>query len=185
MSEFNEQIELLKRGGIILYPTDTIWGLGCDATNEDACQKIIKLKDRPSDNSFIILVDSFQMVERYVPEFHEVCYELVDSVETPLTIIYPTSRNLAPSVVAKNGSIGIRITKDPICRALIRGAKKPLLSTSANLSGKPFPSTFDEINNQIRNGVDAIVSERQKEKMDTPSQIIEIGLDGRVKVIRA
>lgn len=184
MLEINDFVESLKKGGTILYPTDTIWGIGCDATNEEACQKIIQLKNRPKESSFIILVDSFQMVERYVPDFHEVCYELADNADKPLTIIYPNSRNLAPSVIAEDGTVGIRITKDPNCIKLIKALKKPLLSTSANLSGKPFPLTFDEINNQIKNGVDLIFEDRLKEKMDTPSQIIKIELNGGVKIIR-
>lgn len=184
MIEINHFVESLKKGGTILYPTDTIWGIGCDATNEEACQKIINLKNRPQETSFIILVDSFQMVERYVPDFHQVCYELADSADKPLTIIYPNSRNLAPSVIAKDGTVGIRITKDVNCIKLIKALKKPLLSTSANLSGKPFPLTFDEINSQIKNGVDLIFEDRLKEKMDVPSQIIKIDLNGGVKIIR-
>lgn len=183
--DITEYIELLRTGKTILYPTDTIWGLGCDATNEEACQKIMSLKNRPAENSFIILVDSFQMVERYVPEFHEVCYELGDCADKPLTIIYPNARNLAPSAVAKDGSVGIRITKDPLCIKLIRGLKKPLISTSSNLSGKPFPQTFSEISDQIKKGVDGIVMERINERMTTPSQIIKIDESGTFKIIRA
>lgn len=184
MLEITEYTEKLKRGETMLYPTDTIWGIGCDATNEEACQKISEIKNRPSEKSFIILVDSFPMLEKYVPDFHEVCYELVDNADKPLTIIYPTSRNIALSAVAEDGSIGVRITNDPFCRKLIKSLRKPILSTSANLSGKAFPLTFDEINNQIKNGVDFIINDRLKEKMDTPSQIIKIELNGSVKIIR-
>jgi L-threonylcarbamoyladenylate synthase len=178
-------IDTLKRGKTILYPTDTIWGLGCDATNEEACQKIMALKHRPSENSFIILVDSFQMVERYVPEFHEVCYDLGDYADKPLTIIYPNARNLAPSAVAADGSVGIRITRDPLCIQLIKGLKKPLISTSANLSGKPHPQTFSEISEQLKKGVDFVMEERLTEKMIAPSQIIKVGVDGSFKIIRS
>jgi L-threonylcarbamoyladenylate synthase len=184
MTDLTEYIELVRSGKTILYPTDTIWGLGCDATNEEAVQKIIALKNRPAENSFIILVDSFQMVERYIPEFHEVCYELGDYADKPLTIIYPNARNLAPSVVAKDGSVGIRITKDPLCIKLIKGTRKPLLSTSANLSGKPFPQTFSEISDQLKKGVDGIIEERTTEKMTLPSQIIKVDVDGTFKIIR-
>ncbi len=184
MSDIQTYIDLLKTGKTILFPTDTIWGIGCDATNEDACQKIMSIKNRPAENSFIVLVDSWQMVERYIPEFHEVCYELGDAAVRPLTIIYPNARNLAPSVVAADGSVGIRITKDPTCIKLIRGLKKPLISTSANLSGKPSPHTFAEISDQIKKGVDGIIEERLTEQMTLPSQIIKIDEAGTFKIIR-
>jgi len=179
------EIELLKEGKIILYPTDTIWGIGCDATNDEACKKIIELKKRSSSKSFILLVDSFHMLERYVPEFHEVCYDLADLATSPLTIIYPTSKGLAASVLAEDGSVGIRITKDPICLKLIRGLKRPLVSTSANISNEPNPIIFSEIDNEIISKVDGIVAERVNETLLHPSQIIKIGLDGSVKVIRS
>lgn len=176
--------DTLNKGGIILYPTDTIWGLGCDATNEESCQKIINLKHRSAEKSFIILVDGFPMLEKIIPEFPVVCYDLIDLSTKPLTIIYPNAKGLAPSILAEDGSVGIRITKDPICLKLIRSMRKPLVSTSANSSGKPFPTSFSEIVNEIKNGVDAIVEERLHEKMTTPSQIIKIGTKGEIKIIR-
>lgn len=177
-------IEGLKNGGTVLYPTDTVWGLGCDATNEEACQKILELKNRPEEKSFILLVDSFNMIERFVPEFHEICYDLADCAVKPLTIIYPNAKGLAPSVLAADGSVGIRITEDPNCLKLIRGLRKPLVSTSANLSGQPTPTSFDAIDDSIKKNVDFIVKERLTEKMTTPSQIIKIGVNGDVKVLR-
>lgn len=177
-------IEILKKGGTILYPTDTIWGLGCDATSEDACQKIHEIKNRPANKSLIVLVDSFQMLERYVPEFSDVCYELAELTIKPLTIIYPKAKGLAASVIAEDGSVGIRLTKDPICLKLIRGLKKPLVSTSANLSGEVHPTCFADIPAIIKEKVDVIVEERLAEKQIAPSQIIKIGLDGSVKIIR-
>jgi L-threonylcarbamoyladenylate synthase len=179
-----QTIEVLKNGGTILYPTDTIWGIGCDATNEEACQQILKLKNRPEEKSFILLMDSFQMLEKYVPEFNEVCYDLADLADKPLTIIYPTSKGLASSVLGKDGSVAIRITKDPICLKLIRSIRKPIVSTSANLSNQPSPTTFNEINATITKGVDAVLEERMSEKMSIPSQIIKIDLNGSVKIIR-
>ena len=179
-----QTIEVLKNGGTILYPTDTIWGIGCDATNEKACQQILKLKNRPEEKSFILLMDSFQMLEKYVPEFNEVCYDLVDLADKPLTIIYPTSKGLAPSVLGKDGSVAIRITKDPICLKLIRAIRKPIVSTSANLSNQPSPTAFNEINSTITKDVDAVLEERMTEKMISPSQIIKIDLNGSVKIIR-
>lgn len=180
----DQTIEVLKNGGTILYPTDTIWGLGCDATNEAACQKIMDLKNRPDDKSFILLVDGFSMLEKFVPDFHPVCYELADIAEKPLTIIYPSAKGIAPSILANDGSVGIRITKDPSCLKLIRAIRKPIVSTSANLSGNPSPTCFDDVDPILKDGVDAILEERTSEKMTTPSQIIKIGLDGSVKIIR-
>src|SRR6218665_2922987 len=135
MTTFNiqEAIEALKAGKTILYPTDTIWGIGCDATNEEACQRVLEIKNRPADKSFVLLADSFQMIEKYIPEFPSVCYDLVDLSEKPLTIIYPNAQGLAKSVLATDGSVGIRLTKDPLCLALIRSIRKPIVSTSANL----------------------------------------------------
>lgn len=179
-----EAVQTLKSGGILLYPTDTIWGIGCDATNEVACQRILTLKNRPNGKSFILLVDSFSMIERYIPEFHEVCYDLVDLATKPLTIIYPNATGLAPSVVAQDGSVGIRLTTDPTCLKLIRAIRKPIVSTSANLSSQASPQQFDEIDIKIKTGVDAIVKERLNERMNQPSQIIKIGIDGSVSIIR-
>jgi L-threonylcarbamoyladenylate synthase len=184
MHSIETVIEQLRQGGTILYPTDTIWGLGCDATNEEACQKVLALKNRPEEKSFILLVDGFQLLEKYVPEFNPVCYDLADLATSPLTIIYPTSKDLAPSVLAEDGSVGIRITKDPNCIKLIRALKKPIVSTSANISGQKAPICYDDIDVSIKQHVGAILQERQTEKMSTPSQIIKIGLDGTVKVIR-
>lgn len=179
-----EVVELLKSGGTILYPTDTVWGVGCDATNEEACQKILDLKRRPEHKSFIILVDDFPMLQRYIPEFQEVCYDLADFAVKPLTIIYPNAKGLAPSILAEDGSVGIRITKDPACIKLIRGLRKPIVSTSANISGEKNPINFDEISDEIKSGVDHIIKERLNETMNKPSQIIKVGLKGDVKVIR-
>lgn len=177
-------IEGLKKGGTVLYPTDTIWGLGCDATNEEACQKLLALKNRPEEKSFILLVDNFNMIERFIPDFHEICYDLAELAVKPLTIIYPNAKGLAPSVLAKDGSVGIRITQDPNCLKLIRGMRKPLVSTSANLSGQSSPTCYDNIDASIKKNVDFILKERLTEKMTTPSQIISIGISGDVKVLR-
>ena len=177
-------IEVLKQGGIILYPTDTIWGIGCDATNEEACQRIIGLKGRSAEKSFVLLVDGFPMIEKFIPEFPQVCYDLADYATRPLTIIYPNAKGLPANVTAEDGSVGIRITTDPTCVKLIRSIRKPLVSTSANISGQPSPARFAEIAPEIISGVDAVVDIRRNEVMKTPSQIIKIGLDSSVKVIR-
>ena len=178
-------INTLRSGGIILYPTDTIWGIGCDATNEAACQRILDIKERPSDKSFVLLVDGFPMIERYIPEFQDVCYDLADAASKPMTIIYPNAEGLAPSVLAEDGSVGMRITTDPICLKLIRSIRKPLVSTSANISGERNPTCFADISEKIKSSVDVIVEERLEEKRTSPSQIIKIGLHGEVKIIRS
>src|SRR3989338_94698 len=183
-SNLIDATDCLKEGGIILFPTDTIWGLGCDATNEAACQRIMDLKQRPEDKRFVLLADSFPMIEKYIPQFPDVCYDLGDLAEKPLTIIYPNAKGLATAVLAADGSVGIRLTKDPICLKLIRAIRKPIVATSANFSGEPHPTRFAEINQQIKDGVDAIVMERLEEKCATPSQIIKIGLDSSIQIIR-
>ena len=180
----NELIEGILQGETLLYPTDTIWGLGCDATNEQACQKLLEIKKRPIEKSFIVLMDSVQMLEKYVPEFHSICYDLIDLSTSPLSIIYPSAKNLAPAVVANDGSIAIRIPKDKTCLELIRKLKRPLVSTSANFSGEKTPEKYLDINKVIKNSVDNILILRKDEVMRHPSQIIKIGLDGSVQVIR-
>lgn len=177
-------IEALKNGGVILYPTDTIWGLGCDATNDEACQKLMDLKNRGAEKSFIVLVDSIQMLERYTVEFPPVCYELIDFATRPLTIIYPLVRNLSNHVKAADGSVGIRVTNDPICRKLIQQLKRPIVSTSANFSGEKSPTCFNDISETLKSKVDGIVMERLKDVCTTPSQVIKIGLDSTVQIIR-
>ncbi len=184
MIDLTTHIEKLRDGGIILYPTDTIWGVGCDATNEQACQRIANLKGRSDDKSFVLLADGFPMIQKYIPDFPEVCYDLADFATKPLTIIYPNAKGLAPSVLAKDGSVGIRITNDPICVKLIRAMRKPLVSTSANLTGDSAPLEFKDIHSNITKGVDAIVEDRLKEKRMKASQIIKIGLGGQVTIIR-
>lgn len=177
-------IQGLKEGKTLLYPTDTIWGIGCDATNEGAINTIYDIKNRPKHKSFIVLVNSVAMLERYVSEFPEVCYDLIDLAEKPLTIIYEKPIGLPASLLAEDGSVGIRVTKDPICNRLIQGIRKPIVSTSANLSGESSPTSFSDINSQIKDKVDMILEERWEERMSQPSSIIKIGTDHSVKVIR-
>lgn len=184
MADIQYYCDCLEQGGVILYPTDTIWGLGCDATNEEACQKIKTIKNRSENQSFIVLVDSERMLERFVPEFHPVCYDLIDHTEEPLTIIYPTSKNLAATVTGKDGSVGIRITKDPFCIKLIQKLKRPIVSTSANISGKPHAKSLSDIDSEIKSKVDCCVEDNHKELNNSPSKIIKIDLDGTVKIIR-
>jgi L-threonylcarbamoyladenylate synthase len=184
MDKVANAIEHLKKGNVILYPTDTIWGLGCDATNEKAIERIFDIKNRPQNKSFIVLVDSVNMLERYVHEFPEVCYDLIDLTEEPLTIVYEKITGIPSIVLAADGSLGIRVTKDPICQKLIRGIRKPLISTSANTSGEPSPTCFDDIEDAIKRSVDYIVEEKVHEKCVKPSKIIKINNDHSIKILR-
>lgn len=184
MNAISNAIEHLKKGEIILYPTDTIWGLGCDATNENAVQQIFNSKNRPENKSFIVLVDSVNMLERYVSEFPEICYDLIDLTEEPLTIVYEKVSGIAENALAPDGSLGIRVTKDPICIKLIQGMRKPLISTSANTSGYPSPTCFDDIEEVIKSQVDYILAERVNEKCTKPSKIIKINNDNSFKILR-
>ena len=180
----HDAAEGLKAGKTLLYPTDTVWGLGCDATNEEAIKQLEKIKNRSNDKSFILLVDSVAMLERYVTGFPEVIYDLIDFAVRPLTVIYDQPINLPQSILAADGSIAIRVTDDLNCKKMIQRLRKPLVSTSANFSGQPTPEKFSEINEEIKSSVDLILNERLEERMRTPSSIIKVGSDNGVKVIR-
>lgn len=183
--EYKNAIEVLRKGGVILYPTDTVWGIGCDARNKDAVAKVFKIKQRAEYKSMVILVCDDKMLNRYVKEVPEVAWDLLEAAEEPLTIIYPDARMLADSVIAADGSVGIRIVKDDFCKTLIHKFGKPLVSTSANISGEPAPVSFNEITLDIMNGVDYIVNLRQKETSNAkPSTIIKVAMNGEVKIIR-
>ncbi|HBS86136.1 MAG: threonylcarbamoyl-AMP synthase [Bacteroidetes bacterium GWF2_38_335] len=183
--DIENSLKVLRKGGIILYPTDTIWGIGCDATNSAAVKKIIDLKKRNLNKSMLILLDHIDNLGRYVKEIPEMAIELLAATEEPVTIIYPGAINLAPQLIAADGSIGIRITNDDFCRNLIFKLGRPLVSTSANIEGKLTPGFFDQIDEEIINGVDYVVEHRQTDKMPRkPSEIIRIGLKGEVQIIR-
>lgn len=180
----HDAAEGLKAGKILLYPTDTVWGLGCDASNEEAIQKIVDIKSRSEEKSFILLVDSVAMLERYVTNIPEVCFDLIDFAVRPLTIIYDEPINLPKSLLAPDGTIAIRVTEDMNCKKLIQRLRKPLVSTSANITGQPNAKNFAEITEEIKAGVDLILNERLEERMQKPSSIIKVGSDNGVKVIR-
>lgn len=181
----NKAIEVLKSGGIILYPTDTIWGIGCDATNEKAVEKIYKLKKREDSKSMLVLLDNENRLPDYVYDVPELAYNLIELTEKPLTIIYSKAINLAENLIAGDGSIGIRIAQDEFCKRLIQKFRKPIVSTSANISGAPFPKNFDEIGDEIKNKVDYIVNYRQDElNVSSPSSIIKLETNGVFKIIR-
>lgn len=176
--------EELRNGKIILYPTDTVWGIGCDINNEEAVQRIFEIKNRPNKKSFILLVDSVAMLERYIGQIENVTYDLIDIAVKPLTIIYDNPINIPAYLLAEDGSIGIRVTKDLNCKKMIQAIRRPIVSTSANISEHPTPKKFSEIHLKIKNNVDFILNDRLNEKMTTPSSIIKIGKGGTVKVIR-
>lgn len=183
--DITNSVNTLKNGGIILYPTDTIWGLGCDATNQVAVDKIFKIKSRSENKSLLILVDSIQMAERFVKEIPEIVYELTSVSDSPLTIIYPGGKNLASGVCSEDGSVGIRICNEEFCSQLIGKFRKPIISTSANFSGKQSPGNFSEIDKKIIDSVDYLVNYRQDDRRKfTSSPVIRIDLDGSFKIIR-
>ncbi|MFA7116341.1 MAG: L-threonylcarbamoyladenylate synthase [Bacteroidales bacterium] len=176
---------ILNQGGIILYPTDTIWGIGCDATNPEAVKKIYDIKNRNDAKSMIVLAKDMVMVERYVEKVPEIADQLIEITEKPLTIIYPNAINLAKNVIAEDGSIGIRIPNHTFCQQLLYHFRKPLVSTSANLSGIGAPSTLAEISQDIKSAVDWIAdSKYENESSRKASSIIKLSISGEVKIIR-
>ncbi len=180
-----EALEVLRRGGVILYPTDTVWGLGCDATNEEAVQKVYAIKHRSDSKALITLVDSEAKVQFYVRQVPQVAWDVIQLSTRPTTIIYDGARNLAPNLIAEDGSVGIRITEEDFSRELCQRFKKAIVSTSANVSGQPTPQNYAEIPDEIKEKVDFIVTFRQDDKTKAkPSSIIKLGAKGEVKVIR-
>lgn len=183
--DINAALNILRGNGIILYPTDTIWGLGCDATSQEAIEKIFRIKSREANKSLLILVNNEQMLERYVHNIPEIAFELLSVTEDPLTIIYPGGKNLAKGVCSEDGSVGIRICHEEFCRELISRFRKPLVSTSANFSGKPSPQFFDEIDKELIGSVDYVVKYRQDDRQKrSASPVIKLNSDGSIKIIR-
>ncbi len=183
--DLKNALKVLKNGGVILYPTDTVWGLGCDATNEEAVKKIFQIKQREDSKSMLVLTDNEAKIERLVEKVPDVAWDLINLSETPLTIIYSGARNLAKNLIAQDGSIGIRVTKDEFSGKLCERFRSPVVSTSANVSGQASPQNFDEISNEIKNAVDYIVSYRQKDKTNAkPSSIIKLEPNGVITIIR-
>ena len=185
MDDLKKALEVLQQGGVILYPTDTIWGIGCDATNEQAVERVYRIKQRADSKSMLVLMENANFLERYVQEVPEIAFDLIEVNDKPMTIIYPGAKNLAKNLVAEDGSIGIRITSEDFTRQLIQRFKKPIVSTSANISGEPSPAFFAEINPEILAAVDYVVQYRQEETIPAvPSSIIKLGLGGEIQVIR-
>jgi len=183
--EITKALAILKSGGLVLYPTDTIWGIGCDATNPEAVKKIYQLKQREESKSMLVLVDNADRILRHVRNVPDVAWQLIDVNDKPMTIIYPGACNLAQNLINHDGTIGIRIVQDEFCQKLISRLNKPLVSTSANISGQPAPAIFDEISDEIKKGVDYIVNWRQDETSEAqPSSIIKVSIRDEIEIIR-
>lgn len=183
--DIRRAIEVMERGGVIVYPTDTIWGIGCDATNEAAVRRVFEIKHRSDAKALITLVDSEVKVESCVSEVPDVAWDLIELSEKPLTIIYDGARNLAPNLLAEDGSAGIRVTREEFSRNLCMRFKRPIVSTSANVSGEPSPRCFADISEEILRAVDYVCTSRRDERNNPPaSSIIKLGAGGEVKVIR-
>ena len=191
----NEALQVLRNGGIILYPTDTVWGIGCDATNPEAVRKVFAVKRREDSKSLVLLAANLDMVAQYVRQVPSIAVDLVEVNDKPMTIVYPGAvvqqdgvydkRRLAPETVAEDGSVGIRIPMMDFCRDLAFKLGRPIVSTSANISGEPTPACFREIAPEIRSAVDYVIAPAlEKGSTGKASQIIKLGLDGEVEIIR-
>lgn len=183
--ELENTASILKQEGIILYPTDTVWGIGCDATNEEAVKKVFNIKQRNESKSLIILVDSLEMLKQYVDEIPDTINEILKKFHKPTTVIYNNPKELAKNVIASGNTVAIRIVQDEFCQKLIQQFGKPMVSTSANISGKPTPKSFKEIESSILDAVDYVVNLYQDKTSNTPSTIIKVNGKGEVEVIRA
>ena len=176
---------VVRSGGTLVYPTDTVWGIGCDATNEEAVEQVLELKKTEDSKALIVLVDSLDMAKEYLKKFPQVALNILSDIKKPTTIIYPGANNIAKNVIAEDGSIGIRITTNSFCKELIKRIKKPIVSTSANISGEPTPKKFNEINIDITYNADYVVRWGQDEDMESePSAIIKILDNGETLNIR-
>ena len=185
IEDIKAALEVLQKGGVILYPTDTIWGIGCDACNEDAVKKVYAIKKRIDSKSMLVLMENASLIDRYVMEVPDIAFDLIELTDKPLTIIFDGARSLAKNLIADDGSVGIRITTEKFSSELIRRFKRPIVSTSANLSGKPSPACFNEIDQEIIDAVDYVVKFRQDDTQKAiPSSIMKLGRGGEIKIIR-
>jgi len=182
--EIHKAYEIIKEGGIILYPTDTVWGIGCDASNPEAVAKIYALKQREETKSMIVLMNAEKMMYNVFKDIPEVAWQILDLSEKPTTLILDNPRNIAPNLIAPDKTLGVRIIKEPFCFKLLERMKKPLVSTSANISGKPTPMNFKEISQEIIKGVDYVVNLPNEKMTGKPSAIIKLTNDSQVKIIR-
>lgn len=183
--DIKKAIEVMKNGGVILYPTDTVWGIGCDATNAEAVSKIYKIKHRDDSKALICLVDSAVRLQRYVRNVPEVAWQIMELATKPTTVIFDNAVNLAPNLIADDGSVGIRITQEPFSKELCYRFQKPIVSTSANISGEPAAQNYKDIAEELLKSVDYVCYSRRQEKQPhMPSSIIRIKANGEVDIIR-
>lgn len=184
-TDVKQAVEALKEGKVILYPTDTIWGLGCDPTNEDAIRKIYHIKGREEGKAMIILIERIEQLRDYVVQVPDIAWDIVDFAENPLTVIYPKGKNVSSILLPPEGSIAIRLVRDEFCKAVIRKFGKAIVSTSANKSGEKSPGNFSEIDSAVISSADFVAQWRREEKNTAkPSTIMQVGLKGEVKFIR-
>lgn len=183
--EISKTLKILKEGGVILYPTDTVWGIGCDATNPEAVKKIFKIKKREEGKSMLVLLDDSIKLGKYIKEIPEIAIDIIDLSTTPITLILPGAINICKELMAEDGSIGVRITSEEFSKQLIRKFNKPIVSTSANFSGKPTPLTFSEIEEEIKEAVDYVVDyARYENTKQQTSSILKIGLNSEIEIVR-
>jgi L-threonylcarbamoyladenylate synthase len=183
--EIKKAYEIIRKGGVILYPTDTIWGIGCDATQPEAIKRIYEIKKRADSKSMLVLIDTPACLDYYVKELPDIAFDLIEYSDKPLTIIYSGARNVASDLIAPDGTLGIRVTKEEFSRRLCQRLKKPLVSTSANISKQPAPACFSEIKDEIIHSVDYVVNYRREETQKAkPSGIIRLSMGGLIKIIR-
>ncbi|MFZ2282478.1 MAG: L-threonylcarbamoyladenylate synthase [Lutibacter sp.] len=180
----NTGVEVLRSGKTLLYPTDTVWGIGCDATSEEAVAKVFEIKQRSESKSLVILVDSFEMLQKYIPKVPKAVIELLSKAINPTTIIYENPVGLAKSVVAADNTVAIRVVQHEFCRELIHLFGKPIVSTSANISGNPTPKSFKEIEQSILDSVDYVVNLRRDEANEKSSTILKVSEKGEITVLR-
>ncbi len=183
-TEVHNAFEVIQNGGIILYPTDTVWGIGCDATNVEAVKKIYALKQREESKSMIVLMNGEKMMYNVFKDIPEAAWQIMDLSEKPTTLILDRPRNVAANIIAEDQTLGVRIVKEPFCFKLMERMKRPLVSTSANITGMFTPKSFKEISPEIIKGVDYVVNLQHEKIGDKPSTIIKLSLDNQVKIIR-
>lgn len=182
--EIEASIKVLENKGTIVYPTDTIWGLGCDATSEEAVEKIFEVKDRSKEKSLIILLDDDRKLNKYVRNIPEVAWDILDSADTPITIVYPEGINLPKQLMAEDGSVAIRIVKEGFVHQLVKRYKKPIVSTSANISGEPSPINREDISDIVLKKVNHVVNLPSNSKKAKSSSILKLQIDGQIEIIR-
>lgn len=183
--DIKNAVEVLRKGGVILYPTDTVWGIGCDATNAEAVAKVYEIKHREDSKALICLVDSEGRLQRYVRDVPEIAWQLMEMSEKPMTVILDNAINLAPNLIAEDGSIALRITKEAFSKELCYRFQKAIVSTSANISGEPTAQNYRDISPELLEAVDYVcTSRRQEHKPHTPSSIVKVGRENEIKIIR-